>query len=131
MHNKELLFLELRNAICDKEWIVAYANMETTNGGGWSCDWGIGIGEADDRIQALLVKIENTRNTAGETMKPDVFEVGSRFRKVGGSYQANGTIVAAFKTRSGHQRYVFEFDNPAGMLHIFNHEQIKRIEGDG
>lgn len=60
-------------------------------------------------------------------MKPDVFEVGSRVRKVGGSYQANGTIRAAFKTRNGQQRYVFDFDEPAGMLHIFNHEQLEHI----
>lgn len=60
-------------------------------------------------------------------MKPDVFEIGSRVRKVGGSYQANGTVVAAFKTRAGKQRYVFEFDEFAGMLHIFNHEQLEPI----
>ena len=61
-------------------------------------------------------------------MKPDVFEVGDRVRKVGGSYQANGTVVAAFKTRAGKQRYVFEFDEFAGMLHIFNHEQLEPLD---
>jgi len=61
-------------------------------------------------------------------MKPDVFEVGARVRKVGGSYQANGTVVAAFKTRAGKQRYVFEFDELPGMLHIFNHEQLEPLD---
>lgn len=60
-------------------------------------------------------------------MKPDVFEVESRARKVGGSYEATGTIRAAFKTRNGQQRYVFDFDEPPGLLHIFNHEQLEEI----
>ncbi len=55
------------------------------------------------------------------------FDVGTRVRKVGGSYEANGTVVSAFKTRAGKQRYVFEFDEPAGMLHIFNHEQLEPL----
>jgi len=60
-------------------------------------------------------------------MKPATFSVGDRARKVGGSYQANGTVVAAFKTLLGKQRYVFEFDGFAGMLHIFNHEQLEPL----
>lgn len=50
--------------------------------------------------------------------------VGDKARKVGGSYQADGTIVAVFKTMEGRDRVVFEFDEPAGMLHIFNTEQV-------
>ncbi len=48
-----------------------------------------------------------------------------RARKVGGSYQANGTIVATFKTLAGEARVVFEFDEPKGMLHIFGEAQIE------
>ena len=48
-----------------------------------------------------------------------------RARKVGGSYQADGHVVCTFTTRSGAVRHVFEFDQPAGMLHIFNSEQIE------
>lgn len=48
-----------------------------------------------------------------------------RARKVGGSYEADGWVVAEFKTMAGAIRYVFEFDNPAGMLHIFNGTQLK------
>ncbi|TXH44394.1 MAG: hypothetical protein E6Q97_32770 [Desulfurellales bacterium] len=63
-------------------------------------------------------------------MKPATFSVGDRARKVGGSYQANGTVVAAFKTLLGKQRYVFEFDEFAGMLHIFNHEQLEPLNNE-
>lgn len=52
------------------------------------------------------------------------FPAGSRVRKVGGTYQADGTIVGVAVTRSGAVRYVFEFDSPAGMLHIFNGDQL-------
>jgi hypothetical protein len=60
--------------------------------------------------------------------------VGDKAVKVGGSYQASGTIVAAFKARDGSPRYVFDFDNPAGMLHIFgesNLELCTREKEDG
>lgn len=55
------------------------------------------------------------------------FRVGDRARKVGGSYQANGTIVAVFKTVMEEERVVFSFDEPTGMLHIFNTKQIEHI----
>lgn len=79
-----------------------------------------------------LVEFHQIKNSPerGSAMKPNAFKVGTRVRKVGGNYEANGTVDAAFKTRSGKQRYVFEFDDPAGMLHIFNHEQLERIEND-
>ncbi len=60
-------------------------------------------------------------------MKPSIFEVGDRVQKKIGSYQATGTILAAFKTRYGSKRYVFDFDEPPGLLHIFNHEQLELI----
>ena len=50
---------------------------------------------------------------------------GERANKVGGSYQATGTIVASFRTLAGAERYVFEFDNPPGMLHIFGPSQLE------
>jgi len=61
-------------------------------------------------------------------MKPDVFEVGDRVRKVGGSYQATGTIRAVFITRNSEQRFVFDFDEPPGLLHIFGPAQIEQME---
>lgn len=52
------------------------------------------------------------------------FQVNDPVRKIGGSYQADGVIVGAFKTLAGKERYVFEFIEPAGMLHIFGPEQL-------
>lgn len=54
-------------------------------------------------------------------------KVGDRVEKVGGSYSARGTIVSSFKTRNGLQRYVFEFDKPVGLLHIFQGGQLTPI----
>jgi hypothetical protein len=51
-------------------------------------------------------------------------QAGDRARKIGGSYQADGTIVSVFKTKAGKWRVVFEFNEPAGMLHIFNTDQV-------
>jgi hypothetical protein len=48
-----------------------------------------------------------------------------RVEKVGGSFQATGVIVAAFKTLDGQERYVFEFDVPKGMLHIYGPGQLE------
>lgn len=56
-----------------------------------------------------------------------VFEVGQEVRKVGGSYQARGEIRAALTTLAGLQRYVFEFYDMPGMLHIFNGSQLEPI----
>ena len=54
-----------------------------------------------------------------------ILEVGRRANKVGGSFQASGVIVAAFKTTEGAQRYVFEFDVPKGMLHLYSASQLE------
>jgi hypothetical protein len=56
---------------------------------------------------------------------PNRFYVGDRVRKVGGSYEATGTIQAVFATRAGLIRYVFEFDSPPGLLHIFSGIQLE------
>lgn len=61
-------------------------------------------------------------------MKPATFSVGDRARKVVGSYQATGTILAVFITRNGEQRFVFDFDEPPGLLHIFGPAQIELME---
>lgn len=53
-----------------------------------------------------------------------------RARKVGGSYQATGTVVSRFKTLAGRDRVVFEFDSPAGMLHIFDEGQLEYADGE-
>lgn len=56
------------------------------------------------------------------------FKVGDHVRKVGGSYQATGIIKAAFRADDGTSRYVFRFDNPPGLLHIFNEGNIEKID---
>jgi len=58
------------------------------------------------------------------------FKVGDIVRKSTGSYQATGTIVAAFTTLDKKERYVFEFDIPRGMLHIFASEQLEHVYVD-
>lgn len=56
------------------------------------------------------------------------FQAGELVVKVGGSYQADGIIVAAFRTTAGAERYVFEFTQPCGMLHIFTPNQLEHRE---
>ncbi len=47
-----------------------------------------------------------------------------RAEKIGGSYQATGTVIGEVTTTAGLTRLVFEFDQPRGMLHIFSPEQV-------
>lgn len=53
--------------------------------------------------------------------------VGARANKVGGSFKASGTVVGNFKTLAGEQRYVFEFDVPKAMLHIYRPSQLEAV----
>ena len=49
-----------------------------------------------------------------------------RARKVGGSFQHSGTLVSEFKTTSGENRVVIEFDEPVkGMLHVYRADQVE------
>jgi hypothetical protein len=52
--------------------------------------------------------------------------VGTPVKKVGG-YPFPGTVVAAFRTLSGQERFVVEATGEAyaGMLHIFNGGQLR------
>lgn len=52
------------------------------------------------------------------------FKPGDPVRKVGGTYETDGIIVGVAVTTRGDVRYVFEFVQPAGMLHIFNESQL-------
>jgi hypothetical protein len=56
------------------------------------------------------------------------YKVGDKVRKVGGTYEADGIIVGVAITTRGEIRYVFEFINPSGMLHIFNEGQLSYVE---
>lgn len=55
------------------------------------------------------------------------FELGDKVRKVGGSYQAEGFIVGIAITTTGDVRFVFEFEQFPGMLHIFNEGQLEYV----
>lgn len=55
---------------------------------------------------------------------PPKFSPGDKVQKCGGSYQAFGTIKAVWLADDGTPRYVFRFDTPAGMCHIFNEGQL-------
>ena len=53
-------------------------------------------------------------------------------RKIGGSFQHTGTVVAEFKTLAGEPRIVLEFDAPvAGMLHVYRPDQVEDTTGGG
>ena len=59
---------------------------------------------------------------------PDLkFQVGDHVRKTGGTYEAEGYIVGIAVTTTGQVRYVFEFEQYPGMLHIFNEGQLERL----
>lgn len=57
-----------------------------------------------------------------------LFQRDRRVRKIGGSFQHTGTVVATFKTRAGAERIVLEFDAPVdGMLHIYRPDQVEDL----
>ncbi len=55
-------------------------------------------------------------------------KTGDKVKKIGGSYQATGTIVSIFQTTQGKTRAVFEFDEFPGMLHIYTEKQLEVID---
>ena len=56
------------------------------------------------------------------------FQAGDPAIKVGGNFQHTGTIVSAFCTTAGAERYVIEFDPPVGgMLHVYTGEQLAHL----
>lgn len=55
---RELLLLKLRNAIANKEWATACANMETSRAGQWTCDWYQGVRDAESELQEIISQLE-------------------------------------------------------------------------
>lgn len=56
------------------------------------------------------------------------FNVGSKVRKTGGSFQHTGTVVSEFTTTRNEKRIVLEFDYPvSGMLHVYRPDQVVEI----
>ena len=55
--------------------------------------------------------------------------LGKRVKKIGGSFQHTGVVVAEFTTTAGEPRIVLEFDAPvAEMLHIYRPYQVEVVE---
>ena len=52
------LLLKLRNAIADKEWVIASANHETAHFDHWSCGWNEGVLMADKEVEKIIAEIE-------------------------------------------------------------------------
>lgn len=59
-HVRTLYLLRLRDAITEKEWVVAQANRQLYACGDWSCDWGIPMEysrkQVDECVRALQEK---------------------------------------------------------------------------
>lgn len=60
----------------------------------------------------------------------EILQVGDKAEKVGGTYQAKGEIVAAWIELDNTPRYVFRFDEPRGLLHIFGQSQLRKLQND-
>ena len=66
---------------------------------------------------------------AGTDRLLHTFAVGCRVEKHGGAYQLTGTIVAAFHTLAGEERYVVEHAPAApGLLHIYGPQNLRLLE---
>jgi hypothetical protein len=83
--------------------------------------WIPGWRERASEITALKAELVKTKEALHIALADAVMPA----RKVGGNYEAEGTIVSTFQTLAGKTRHVFEFSNPEGMLHIFGPEQVE------
>ena len=54
LSSTDLLALEIRKLIADKEFVTATANMDLARGGEWRCDYGSWHGAIDAEINALF-----------------------------------------------------------------------------
>lgn len=63
-----------------------------------------------------------------KTEQKYTFNVGSKVRKTGGSFQHTGTVVSEFTTTRNEKRIVLEFDSPvSGMLHVYRPDQVTEL----
>jgi hypothetical protein len=68
---------------------------------------------------------------AAQSIQPEMMQPGTKARKVGGKFEANGTIVASWvDPDDGKPRYAFRFDFPAGMTHFYTAEQVRERRAD-
>lgn len=68
--------------------------------------------------------------TINKTEPTTPYPVGTKARKVGGTYQADVTVIAVGVTSTGAVRYLCEFDALPGMLHVFNGGQLEVKEDE-
>ena len=59
----DVLLLQLRNAIADKEFIIACANHDTAKYEAWQCDWYSEMRRLHEKIETLL-QLATQRNAA-------------------------------------------------------------------
>ena len=81
-------------------------------------------------LEGFLLRDEEHRKIQGDApavVAPFNMQPGDRAMKYGGTFQAEGTVVATFTTLAGEVRHVFEFDSPKGMLHIYTPNQLRRL----
>jgi hypothetical protein len=73
-----------------------------------------------EKLKGILAELPGTKQPG------QAFAQGDRVRKVKG-YKFPGVVVAAFTTLEGNWRYVVQctVDEVAGMLHIYNGEQLE------
>ena len=91
-----------------------------------------------DECRELSRKLSNTpdamthaREAAQSIQQGVMLQPGTKARKVGGKFEANGTIVAAWiDPDDGKPRYAFRFDFPAGMTHFYTAEQVRESQAD-
>lgn len=88
---------------------------------------------AADAGEVERLRAENKQLTAelDEARRKLAEAEPSSARKIGGSYEADGHVVARFKTLAGAERLVFEFAEPAGLLHIFRPDQVQSARWAG
>jgi len=76
-------------------------------------------------LQAIYYSEQSKYSTPSELLKyATPFTPHWPASKIGGSYQAAGTIISEFDTKAGEKRVVFEFNTYPGMLHIFTPKQV-------
>lgn len=59
---------------------------------------------------------------------PFGFHDGDHVVKDNGDYVFRGVVLAAFRKRSGSPRYAVE--NEDGLIHIFNHSQLRLADAE-
>ena len=80
---------------------------------------------------AAMLCLQHLLMEQAKSAQPGLMQPGTKARKVGGKFEANGTIVAAWiDPDDGKPRYAFRFDFPAGMTHFYTAEQVRERRAD-